>query len=439
MNTRRRRSAAALALLLLGPATAARPADAPIAMSAARFVGSLGVNTHIPYTDGRYLNSGDVIAKLRYLGVAKVRDHVPDPSYDPPGQRNYWRVASAGVRFNLVINGNRPLGDTLASIEQLERACPGAVVSIEGPNEIVHAPVRYMGLAGDEAAAALQRDLYAAVRASRLPADVKVFSYSLDEGSRPSGGYDAVSLHPYPQNGDQPYRWLRGEMRRAPAGDRSVITETGYATLPSWWKGVDAATQAKLTLNLIFDAARLGLEEVFLYELLDAYPDPGGKAGDKHYGLFGYDGKPKPAAEAIRNLTTLLADDASTAPASPAPSFELVDAPADLASLVIRKSDGRTYLALWREPDIWDENAHAPLTAPASSVRVRLAEPHRARLFDPLRGAEPIEALGEAAHLSVLVSDHVVLVELENPRAPSAPTARAKPRRACALAAPAGR
>lgn len=437
MKARRRVSiGGAVAAAVIGgflQSEAAAPPAVPLTppqITAATLIGRLGVQAPIAYTDGKYVRVDDVVDKLNYIGVRKIRAHNLDPTYDRTGQVNYLRAALAGIEFNLVINGNLPLTQTMERIEAFERSCPGAVVAIEGPNEIVHAPVRYKGLSGDAAAAALQVDLFAAVRASSRLTGVKVLSYSLDQDSRPSGGYDAAALHPYPQNGDQPRRWLENASRLAPAGARRAITETGYATLPSWWMGVDEETQAKLTLNAIFDAALLGIEDVYLYELLDAYPDPDWKEGGRHYGLFRLDGKPKPAAVALRNLTQILSD--STVPNAvqpPLPEFFLAEGPSDLSTLVVTKRDGRRYIALWREPDIWDQNAHRSLSPPDTRVSIEFARPvPYVRVFDPVRSAAAISNSENAGRVSLQLSAQVMLIELSSSAVRTASRAAPAPR-----------
>jgi hypothetical protein len=94
-----------------------------------------------------------------------------------------------------------------------------------------------------------------------------------------------------------------------------VITETGYYDEPRnpYGSGVDNITAAKLTLNLLLDAASQGVSRTFLYQLRSAYPDPGDTNTDVEYGLFRKDNSPKPMAVAIHNLTTILADPGSDA------------------------------------------------------------------------------------------------------------------------------
>jgi hypothetical protein len=409
-----------------------QPTWAQAPLSAEAFLGQLGINTHIGYTDGRYLNAADVVEKLNYLGVTRVRDHTPNPAYDPVGQRNYARVALAGIRFNLVVNGNTEPAVTVARIEALEKTCPGAVVAIEGPNEIVHSPVHYQGLSGDAAASALQLALYKAVRASPDLADLPVYSYSLDTDSKPAGGFDFAALHPYPQNGDQPLRWLHNESRLAPSGARLVLTESGYSTLPSWWMGVDQEAQARLTLNLLFDAALTGINGVYLYELLDAYADPGMADGGKHYGLFDYSGKPKPAASAIHNLTTILGRYSGPLTAAPAPKspFRVQGLPSTAASLTLQGGGGETIMVLWNEPDIWDQSKPARRTIPASPISVTVDAPSgRLEIYDPLASADPLPIAGSRDRLDLGLSDRpIIIVMRPQDTGKAKPPAARKPR-----------
>lgn len=385
------------------------------ARTTASFIDTLGVNTHIDYTDGKYAAVNNVISDLKYLGITRVREHNLSPFSDPVGQRHLGLAADAGITFDFIINGKHNPVESIARIEAFMKAHPGSVFAIEGPNEISHNPFSYQGLSGDAAAALLQKDLYALIKASPELAGVEVYSYSLNSTSRPTGGYDAVALHPYPQNGDEPGAWLANEMKYAPAGAGSVITEAGYSTLPSWWKGVDYTTQAKLTLNMLFDSMKLGIEAIYLYELLDAYADPTGSNGERHYGLFDIDNKPKPVAVAIHNLTTILADtgagsDSFTAGAL---DFTLTGMPATASNLLLQKSNGDFELVVWNEPDIWNQTTHAAITVAPTTVTLSLDRTYtEVRVYDPLVGTEAVATYRNVSSISLSVTDHPLIVEI---------------------------
>src|SRR5690606_16806296 len=137
-----------------------------------------------------------------------------------------------------------------------------------------------------------------------------------------------------------------------------VLTEAGYYSLPGGgsWGGVDLQTQAKLTLNLLFDAAKLGVERTYLYQLLDAYADPSNTDMEKHFGLFDINNNPKPVAKAIHNLTTILADTGAAAGGNF--DYSVSGLPTSGSVSVLQKSSGAYDVVVWNEPDIWNETTH---------------------------------------------------------------------------------
>ena len=392
-------------------------ADAADMLSTKDFVSRLGVNVHVEYTDGDYHNVGQVISDLKYLGIANVRDANLNPRNQ--GQRAYFNLADAGIRMDLIMLGGHDPADSIHAAESLQTEFPGSVVAIEGPNEIDHAPFKYQGQGGGPAAIALQQDLYRMAKASDVLKATPVYSFSLGSGATPTGGYDAVALHPYPQNGTQPGAWIHKEARMSPPGATSVITEAGYASLPTWTsKGVDEDAQARLTLNLLFDSALQGFQAIYLYELLDAYDDPTGKDGGQHYGLFDHQGNPKKVAVALHNLTSILASDAPGA-ALTDPGVTLSGTATPPNQLILAKSHGVFDIVVWQEPRIWDSSKHARVEVADTPVKVSLGQAfHSAKVYDPLTGTAPVTQAQNATSVDVALSDHPVIVEIEpGPRA----------------------
>ncbi len=384
------------------------------AIRAASFVSSIGVNTHIDYTDGKYANVKNVIADLKYLGVTEVRDASLNPAFQ--GQADYGIAAAAGIKFDFIVQGGRSISDTLSQLNTFVTAHPGSIAAIEGPNEINNAPFTYAGLSGAAAAVAYQDALYAAVRADPLLKNVPVFSFSLGAGATPdAGSYNEVALHPYPQNGTEPLFWLQNAMKADPAGSQPVITEFGYDSLPTWWMGVDPQTQAKETLNGLFDAMQLGVPQTFLYELLDAYPDPNNQGG-YHYGLFDINNNPKPVAVAIHNLTTILADTGAQANtfATSSLAYSVNSLPSTGSSTLLEKSNGTYDLVLWNEPTIWNATTHQEVAASATSVSVNLGKVYASvEVFDPLSSSSPIKTYKNVSEVSVSLTDHPVIVQVD--------------------------
>jgi hypothetical protein len=399
-------------------------------LPAAVFVRSFGVNVHMEYTDGHYADAARVLMNLGYLGMGRVRDGVPRPdTWLPHGQgiQALNLLATAGIRFDFAASSDSDIPFDRKQLDAFEQEHPGSVLSVEGPNEINNWPMHHAGMTNEQAATEFQRTLYRSVHGDPLLAHVSVLYYT---GGAPidlanhRGLADAANTHPYPQNGDQPYFWLQRDynnnfkMPRGPDGEGYPwqITETGYYTLPSSrnWGGVDDATQAKLLLNLMFDARLEGAETTYIYQLLDPYPynDPRGSGIDGHLGLFGYDGQPKPSATAIRNLFTFLST-AGTVRSPQSVHYSVSGLPATGHTLALTRADGSLVIALWNETPAWDEDSAKPLHPAAVKVRVTVpgVAAATAVLENPLSGKQEAVA-GHAHAYEIDVPDSPVLLTL---------------------------
>jgi hypothetical protein len=424
---------ATLALLSCVSLTAQRATPAAGArktFQASAFIRSFGVNVHMEYTDGRYADASKVLLDLGYLGIARVRDSVPLPDrWLPKGQalRALHLLADGGVRFDFTASGDSSIPDDMRQLDAFEKQHAGAIVSVEGPNEINNWPIHRAGVTSEQAAKALQHSLYTAVHADPLLANVPVLYYT---GGAPIdlkthlGLADEANTHPYPHGGEQPSRWLRGDYdnyfrmgTKTGPGFPWQITETGYYTLPTShdWGGVDDATQAKLLLNLMFDATLQGVNATYLYQLLDPYPytDPRGNGVDGHLGLFAYDGQPKPAATAIRNLFSFLST-AGTVTTPQTVRYSVTGLPATGHSLALTRRDGSVVIALWNEAPAWNNQTGKPLhPAPVPVVvRVQGAVPPKqgAQLYDPISDERTSLRPGAAGYTVPVPESPVLLV-----------------------------
>lgn len=365
------------------------PARPPRALpeTAESFVDGIGVVVHLVYADSGYANWPQVLQALRYLGVTRLREVAP-----LPGNARIEHVhaaADAGYRFSFLVLGQVPLDDSVAALAAFSRRHPGAVAAIEGPNEVNNFPFPYRNLTGDAAAQAFQADLYARVRADPDLRGVPV--YNLTSWPDLTGRADFANIHSYAHAGAQARATLLGDMARQQQrmpGKPVVLTEAGYHTTigAGLWEGVDPATAAPLTLNLLFDAWAAGVSQTYLYQLLDGYPDPGGKEMERHFGLFDVDYRPKPAATAVRNLLRALRDTGARRPQLR--EADVRDAPGDLAVLQLARGDGARIVILYRRAALWDPAGDRPL--PVAPVSVRIAAPRGAgavTIDDPVAGS----------------------------------------------------
>ncbi|HEY3697178.1 hypothetical protein, partial [Phenylobacterium sp.] len=393
-------------------------------ISANTFLSGIGVDTHIPYTDGDYANISNVVSHLQYLGINQIRDGVTNGQNGSAPLSSFIAVAKAGIQFTFVIQASTTadLTASLNLIDQVQKAAPGSVVAIEGPNEINNQPVVFNGVGGLQGALDLQRAIYGAVHSDPVLAGVPVDYFTgYDAGGVPVGPDPATTpgladydtQHPYPNFGQAPAFWVsRGQALKntTSATEPAVYTETGYSSLQ-----VSPAVQAKYTLDLLFDTVAQGISKTYLYQLMDAYA-PGSPQGNDGWGLFDYNEVAKPVADALRSLTTIL-HDAGTGSVQPtALNYTITGLPSTGNSMLLEKSDGTYVLAVWAEPQIWNNTSHTEIAAPTQTATVTLpASFGEVKVFDPLSGPSAIAAYSNASTVQVAVSDHPILIQLANP------------------------
>jgi hypothetical protein len=401
----------------------ASAASAAPAVKAGDFLASLGVNTHLNYTDGAYADYAQVVSDLDYLGIHRLRDATPNPNGGIPYRNDLtalYAAAAAGNHFDFITNPGLPIGTTLDQISIVERVRPGAVIAVEGPNETNNNPVTYHGLHGKAAAVAYQRDLFHAVHAFPILRHAAVYYYTgLDIAQSLTGLADFANVHPYSYQGQQPESRIAAEFEKQftmTSPFPKVITEAGYFDVP--WKdsGVDDSTQAKNTLNLFLDAFAQGSSQTYVYQLLSAYPDEG---IDTQSGLFRLDHSPKPVAVAIHNLTTILSDRGKRgfAPASLDYSVGFQSGSQSHA-LLLEKSTGVFDLILWSEPADWNDVTHQEIVNPPVPTTVSLTDVRGTiAVYDPTLGTRPFQRARDAREITVNLPDHPIIIEIRPSRA----------------------
>ncbi|MGV3513391.1 MAG: calcium-binding protein [Novosphingobium sp.] len=400
-------------------------------MRSSTFVGSIGLNVHM---DGftTWANSQKLIGALSYLGVSNIRIVASDKFVATTGA--VANLAKAGIKFDMLMPSYIDPKATMDLLKAFDAAHPDAIVAIEGPNEINNWPVTYNGLVGTAAANA-----FVSIAASEAVgtglSDAKFFDFtgaprSIEKTANPSG---FINIHPYPQNGNQPGQTLLSAAARQAVAEKGlVITEAGYHTglAADRLEGVNLATQAKLTLNLLADAIKLGASATYLYQLKDNV-DPTGGLVDANLGLFDATLNAKPVATAIHNLTTILADDGIDAATFQTHSlnFTLQGLPSTGNSLLLEKSSGIHDILIWAEPDIWNETTNKPIAVAARTVKVGFEGPVNVRVYDPLVSDAAIATYFAVDSVTIAVSDHPVIVEVSGgaPRLASAPAVYATP------------
>jgi hypothetical protein len=402
------------------------------ALSAAAFISSIGINTHTGTWDASYGlpggTGGDpskIEAELAYLGIDSIRDTL-EYSWQLP---EYQQLAAAGVKFDLFIGAGTDANSLAQQVAQIASLAPD-VRSVEGPNESDNWPVTYDGETGLPATILMQQALYSLVNGTPALAGVPVIESSLGNASSYAalaglGNATYGNTHSYFFDFSQtiasqiPAR-IAQEGTVAP-GLPTIATEAGWSTADStaFYGSVDPLTQAKLTLDLLFDQFNAGVAATYLYQLMD---EP---QLDDTYGLFNVDGTPKPAATALHNLTTILSagTGGSAAPATLGTlPYTLTGMPATGETSLLEQGNGAYDLALWNEAPIWNPSTETEIAVGAVPVTVALGGTYAAvALYDPLQGTAAIQTWSNVSTIQVAVQDHPVIIVV-SPNPPAAPT-----------------
>ena len=398
------------------------------ATSTESFINSIGVNTHADYLNSPYSNIATLEHSIEYLGIKNLRDSPNAPS--DIGATGLWQqIANAtGAKFDAflregsVANMQTDLGNIAALAPQ------GILNSIEGADEEDDQAAL---LAGNSLAAAASYQQQVSATGHKFGLPVINMSFGQGWNTSSTGDYGTVgnlaayanyaNAHTYPGTGNPPgttIAALDADAQLAAVGRPVITTEFGYYTSGSGSdvNSVSQTEQAKYILDGLMDAYAQGTAKTYLYELLDEQTGNGQAWGN--FGLFTSSGTAKPAAVALHDLTTLLADNGPAFTPGTL-GYSLSGTLSTDHSLLLEKSDGTFWLALWNEVRLSGPTSPATITVPNHTVTISLASTAgEVQIFDPLTGTASLQTLTNVGTVAVSVPDHPVLVEI-SPAAPA--------------------
>ena len=353
------------------------------ASSAAAFIDSVGVQTHMSYADTPYHNWPAVLAAIQTLGVHHIRDGLPA---EPDLLQHHRDLGAAGIGCTCGFGVDRPLTPE-AIVQNARRATD--VEALEAANECDSGT--NCGGGSQQGIAHVKASLPVLTEAGkRLNVPVIGPSFIRAEGYAAAGNLapaiNESNLHIYfggrfpgtPGWGGgnaQGHRygsiaWWLDQAKENTPGLPAVITETGYVAfpVPQHDGHIPESIEAAYVPRVLLLAWNQGIHHTFLYELLDEFPDTG-------YGLLHHDLTEKPAFTAVRNLLSLLID--AHGLASPGQlNFSLTPigsgASVTPSHLLLQKGDGSFYLILWLEQSGYDAEHNVFTPVPPQQVQLAL-------------------------------------------------------------------
>jgi hypothetical protein len=435
------------ALVLALALSPAAPGAPTTAIRTTDFLNSLGVDTTFP---DRGQPLGKTVEMINYLGIRWVRGGIEGLSTNGPTTiQTYLDLhRRTGVRFSWgLVSGGTNLTKLLDSARQL--AAADALLAFEGNNEPNNWGVTYQGEKGGGhapswlAVAALQRDLYAAVKSDPLLKKYPVWSISENGAEKDNVGLqfltipagvdtllpagtqfaDFANCHNYIYHPASPgladnKTWnaadptsackvdgLYGNYGRTWARHYSGYPESELSALPKVTTETGCQVGGAITeeihglnlLSLYLDQFKRGWSHTSVYILRDRTDE----GGNQRFGFYAPDYQPRKAAVHLHNLTTLLADHGTLA-ASGKLDYSIPNEPSTVHDLLLQHSDGTFQLL------VWDERVNG-----TDAVMVRLGSPSDSvKIYDPTIGTEPVETHGPVNELSLMLSNHPVAIAI---------------------------
>jgi hypothetical protein len=434
LETARRGGLWLLALLLAAVVCGQAPAAAAPTPSrtADSFVGSIGVNTHFYYSDTPYVEKFSLVKqRLAELGVRHVRENIA-PNDRPDQYQRLRELAAMGVKADLIMGDPRNGISTLDHMLSVVKSeLTGALDAVEGPNEFNAQGVTNWIPKLRE----YQQHLYTAVKSDPSLAPLTVIGPSItnwtqaEELGDMSGMLDVGCAHPYTSKPPETVVTESLERAAQTAGTKPAFTtETGYHTALNYISGSEAfmpvteAAQAVYMPRVFLEHFRRGVARTYSYELLDQFPDSKLNERESNFGLLRNDLSPKPAFTALRNTIGILKDSGSGfTPGSL--DYSLEGNEEKLRQVLLQKSDGSYYLALWRASSVWDAVNKVPLNPGSSPISIKFNQPvSSVELYAPNVSSGPQASIANpSGRLSYEIGPQVQILRITPGAAAPAP------------------
>ncbi|QNI32243.1 hypothetical protein H7849_25200 [Alloacidobacterium dinghuense] len=387
------------------------------------FVDSIGVNTHINYFDRLYGNFDLLKQRLEESGIRHVRDGavLQNDAYNRLVYGRWKTLASFGVKFDMCFDPRGSIKQpSPEQISKLLDLAGGSVESIEGPNELdISKKPAWIDVAHN-----YQQALFTA--AKQVPAATELNfvgpSMAFVKNAQRVGDISEFvtrgNLHTYAAGGmpDSLYA-KQAQQATAMYGQKPlIVTETGYHNAMNNHGSqppISEAAGAKYIPRLYFQSFNAGIEKTYLYEFFDEGNDPAQTNQEFHFGLVRYDGTPKPAFVAMRNLISILRDNSGGPASAGMLSYQISDESPNLAHTLLRKRNGAYYLAIWQEVPSYDTKTQTDLVVQAVHESISFPKAFRhINLYNPMESASPIQQWSKAAKVDVNIPDHVLVLEM---------------------------
>ena len=134
---------------------------------------------------------------------------------------------------------------------------------------------------------------------------------------------------------------------------------------------------------------------------------------EAHFGYVDYEMNPKPSYHAVKNLLAILHDE-KVEGFQPQSLQYSVEGPKDeLRHLLLQKTNGDFYLAVWPAVAVWDENMRKEVPVKKVPVEVRLPSVATTlRVFWPTQSPDAVRAEENVDRFSLELGAEAVILQI---------------------------
>ena len=410
-----------------------RPPDSSLYVSTERatqadaFVDSIGINTHLTYTDTLYYTQwSTILSELQSSGIRHVRDGFYDWPSSSVFVTRHQALASAGIKTDYVV----PLsGNTTSSVLQSFSSRVKDMEAIEAPNECdAGTNCGGGGTVGINNVVAFLPTLTAAGSALNLP--VLAPSFTLASSYIAAGDLSSKvtynNLHVYfggrnpestgwgdsdsSRNGYGSLAWWLDQGNVDAANVTSMITESGYIS----YSKVNApytiptSVEASYIPRTLLLAYNKGVKRTYMYEMIDEVSSVG-------YGLLAADLSEKPAFTAVKNLIGVLTDAGSTFTAGSL-SYSIAGASSSLNHTLLQKRDGSFWLVLWSEQSSYNPATNSTVAVIPQTINLICpgsVKPKQVITLNKTGALTSTRVSGRSNSIELSISDQVTIVQID--------------------------
>ncbi len=206
-------------------------------------------------------------------------------------------------------------------------------------------------------------------------------------------------------------------------GDKEAyLTECGYHTLDTAGDGSECNEVAGGVYipRMLLDTFRIGITRTFMYELFDE-PGAGGVPKEEHFGLYNTTGSAgsfsftmKQSAVAVKAMNTLLGDTPNTNPVDKL-NYDVSAGTEPISHVLMQKSNGRFWLAIWRNVEVYNDTRGVDQTAWPNPLKVSVTLTLNSSTRNVVSYpdiAHTGTALGRSNRFGVMIGPRVTLLEI---------------------------